>query len=76
MESSQARSASLSRCVDDSPTVVVCVFKSLAGFLASILSLRAHDEDDIVARYAGCGWNDAIERQAVDDIATMRGTRL
>jgi hypothetical protein len=36
MESSQARSASLSRCADDSPKVVACVFKSLAGFLAAI----------------------------------------
>ena len=76
MQSSQAQTASLSRCPEDSPTVAGSVFKRLMGFLASILSHRARDEGDIVGRYAGCGWNDAIERQVVDAIATMRGTRL
>ena len=76
MQTSQARTADRCQCREHSPTVVAPACKGLVGFLASILGLRARAEDDIVARYAGCGWNDAIERQIVDDIATMRCTRL
>jgi len=52
------------------------VFTRLARFFAFILGPRARAEDAIVERYAGWGWNDAAERQMVDDIATMRSTRL
>ena len=76
MQSSQAQTASLSRCPETRQQSRVPCSRGSMGFLASILSHRARDEGDIVGRYAGCGWNDAIERQVVDAIATMRGTRL
>jgi hypothetical protein len=75
MQSSQTQTANLSQCRKESRTVARLTCKGLARFLASIIGLRPRYEDDIVARYAGCGWNDAVERQMVDDIATMRCTR-
>jgi hypothetical protein len=46
------------------------------SLFTAILNRRARAEDNIVARYAGCGWNDATERQLADDITTMRCTCL
>jgi hypothetical protein len=37
----------------------------------AILKRHLWAEDDIVARYEGCGWNDSTERQISDDIATQ-----
>jgi len=52
------------------------VFTRLVRFFGFILGPRARAEEAIVERYAGWGWNDAAERQMVDDIATMRSSRL
>jgi hypothetical protein len=38
--------------------------------------MRVRVENDIAAHYAGCGWNDAIEREIIDDLASMHSRRL
>jgi hypothetical protein len=76
MQSSPSQTAYRSQSSENSPTLQAPVFTRLLRFFAFILSLRARTEDAIVERYAGWGWNDAAERQMVDDIATMRSTRL
>jgi hypothetical protein len=64
------------RRLEDLPAVAAPTFKRLVGFFASILHLRARDEDYIAARYAGCGWNDAIEHQLLNDIGSKHNARL
>jgi hypothetical protein len=76
MQSSQVQTAVLSQRAENCPAARPPTFTRLVGLFASILGVRALREDDIVERYAGWGWNDAVERQIVDDIATLRSSRL
>ena len=76
MQSSPSQTAYPSQRSESSPMVRAPVFTGLVRFFAFIVGLRAREEDAIVERYAGWGWNDAAERQMVDDIATMRSSRL
>jgi len=76
MRTSQAQTANLSLRAENSTTVLACAFTRVVRLFAAILDRRARAEDDIVTRYAGCGWNDATERQMAGDIATMRCTCL
>jgi hypothetical protein len=41
------------------------------AFIRAIRARQAYVEGDIVARYAGWGWNDTSERLMADEIATM-----
>ena len=76
MQPVPAETANPCRRLEGFPAVAVPTFKRLAGFFASILHLGARDEDDIAARYAGCEWNDAIERQLLNDIGGKHNARL
>jgi hypothetical protein len=76
MQSSPSQTAYRPQSSESSPIVRAPVFTRLVRFFGFILGLRARAEDAIVERYAGWGWNDAAERQMVDDIATMRSSRL
>jgi hypothetical protein len=76
MPSSQAQITGLSQQIEDSSIIVAPALKGLVGFFASILRGRVRDEDDIAGRYAGCGWNDGIERQMANDIGSRHNTRL
>jgi len=76
MQSSPSQTAYRSQNSESSPMVREPVFTRRVRFFACILGLRARAEDAIVERYAGWGWNDAAERQMVNDIATMRSSRL
>ncbi len=76
MQSSPSQTAYRSQSSESSPMLRAPVFMRLMRFFTFFLGLRARMEDAIVERYAGWGWNDAAERQMVDDIATMRSTHL
>lgn len=76
MQPVPAQIVKLCRRHEGIPAVAVPTFKRLVGFFASILHLRVRDEDDIAARYAGCGWNDATERQLLNDIGGKHTARL
>jgi hypothetical protein len=71
MQSTQAHTGNFPRHSHDSPTFAAPAVKGLKGLLRWIFGLRVRVEDDIVAHYAGCGWNDAIERQIIDDITSI-----
>jgi hypothetical protein len=76
MRTFQAQTANLSLRAENSTTVLACAFTRVMSRFAAILNRCGRTDDDIVARYAGCSWNDATERQMIGDITTMRYTSL
>jgi hypothetical protein len=77
MQPFNSQAASLSSCVDNPTALLGPTLKSvwqraedLRHRVAGILKRQLWAENDIVARYHGCGWNDSTERQMFDDIAT------
>jgi hypothetical protein len=75
MRSSQVQTTNLSQDPKASPTLAAAALQWLRALFASLLGVRDRVEDDIAAHYAGCGWNDAIEREIVDDVASMHSRR-
>ena len=54
------------------PRLAHNIRRAVSAICAQIVNFRARHEADIFANYASHGWNDASERQIIDDIATMR----
>jgi hypothetical protein len=72
MHSNLAQSTQFTGRADEPASLSGSRPERLKARFLSIVGLWGRVDDVIGVRYAGCGWNDAIEQQMIDDAARVR----